>query len=67
MGNPMRSRRDVQLVSTPDDTRLGPDRASALQENVQANRREELAEAATATAASPPEAGRPQLEERVPD
>ena len=36
MGNARRSRGDVRLVSTPDDTRLRPDGASALEANVQA-------------------------------
>jgi uncharacterized membrane protein len=42
MGNP-RHRGDARLASTPDDTRLEPDRASALEENVQAIKRWERA------------------------
>jgi len=39
MGNPGRSRDNARLVSTPDGTRLKPDRGSALEENVQAIKR----------------------------
>jgi CRP/FNR family transcriptional regulator, cyclic AMP receptor protein len=44
MGNPTRSRDDnARVLSTPDDTRLRSDRASALDENVQAIKRWERA------------------------
>jgi uncharacterized membrane protein len=43
MGNARRSRDDARLVSTPDDTRLRADRASAVEENVQAIKRWERA------------------------
>jgi uncharacterized membrane protein len=39
MGNPRGSRRDARLASTVDNERLGPDRLSALEENVQAIKR----------------------------
>jgi uncharacterized membrane protein len=43
MGNSRRSRGDARPASTPDDTRLRPDRGSALEENVQAIKRWERA------------------------
>ena len=43
MGNPRRSRDNDRLASTPDDTRLRPERASAVEENVQAIKRWERA------------------------
>jgi uncharacterized membrane protein len=43
MGNPRRSRGTARLASTPEDNELGPDRASALEENVQAIKRWERA------------------------
>jgi len=43
MGNPRRSRGTARLATTLEDNGLGPDRASALEENVQAIKRWERA------------------------